>query len=92
MEPKVFRYFAIRCPAEVVVIRRTLKGLKVVRSQLKGIDNKVILTQVSYVGGKPIGVMKYAEWVTRTGKQIVANKHMQIDRELVTGLIPFLQR
>jgi hypothetical protein len=86
-----YRYFAILI-YNTVIIRRTAKGIKLVKSRLYKPGSQFSLIQLTYTGGKVIGTIDYNEWVKRGGARINQNKAVKVDRTFIKGMLPFLQK
>jgi hypothetical protein len=90
MEPKKqYKYFAFRT-GTVIVIRKTLAHLRKVKSILHNANTGFNMVQISVVGGRVVGTIAYLELTKRTSLRLGDLQCLQIDRELVKALKPFL--
>lgn len=88
---KEYKYYAIHID-KMVVIRRTLKGLKLVLSKLYKPEAGYTITQQTYTGGIVIGTMKYTDWYKYQKQSIPAQKALKTTREVVVALAPYITR
>lgn len=88
---KQYKYFAVKVD-RMVVIRRTLVGLKVVTSKLYKPGSDFTLTQTTYTGGKVVGAIKLSEYQIRCASRnsLLTKQVCKIDREFAKALTPFL--
>jgi hypothetical protein len=87
MEPKPYKYYAIRV-GNTIMIRRTLIGLKQVTSMLMKPGTQFVLKQVTYTGGIVIGSLSYRDWI-RLG-QSELRSYKKLDKTMVRSLRPYI--
>lgn len=86
-----YRYFLTRL-GNTIIIRRTAAKLKLVKSILWKPGSEFRLAQVSYVGGKVLGTISYAELVKRTPHRVQQGGYLKVTRDQVSALKPFMQQ
>jgi hypothetical protein len=88
---KQFKYYAVRTTPNTVVFRRTVNKLQKIKSVIYKPDTRFRLEQISYIGGKAIGFMSYAQW--RMLKGAFALKGCkQLTRDEFRALDPFMTK
>lgn len=83
------KYYAVRVH-NMIVIRKTKFGLRKITSTLSKPGTVFALRQVTFTGGKVLGVIEYKEWVNHGGPSVLTYK--QVERTTVKGMEPFLVR
>lgn len=94
VEKKLFNYYAIRIGG-MIILRRTTGKLSIIKSTLYSKSTPFALEQITYIGGKVIGTISYAEWLKRVsfvGSRLNNNNCTKVAREIIRSLRPFLQK
>lgn len=81
------RYYAIRVH-NMVILRRSLTGLRKVTSSLLKSESGFQLKQVTFCGGIVLGVLPYTDWCKHGGPSITS--YVKIERALARSMEPLL--